>query len=210
MKTQKITSGKNGFTVLSMATAIIFLMASCQKDQLPNPLNAANANTILSSNRSSKPSPYIPAYAMITIMHDGGHSISNPGYSVTAYSNGIAVFNGYRNVAKIGEVKFQLSKDQLLAVETEINKSRFLSIADDLTYIPDAPYVTTTCTISLTPKTDVTNADVVNLNPADRSITKSLIDYNEGYPASLIALRTEVENTLNISMYVHGDHDVNF
>jgi len=187
MEQLKNRNTKSTLPILSIAIVLMLYCTGCQKEDIPVPLDASKN---ISTGQTSRTIP--PLYTVISITHDGGYSVSAANYRVTVMSNGIAIFNGYRNVAKIGEVKFDLTEEKLLKIEELIKKYDFFSITDDLKYIPDLPYVTTTCAL---PQTNSV-AEV-----ADHS--RSLIDYNKGYPEALIQLRKDVELLLNISSYVN-------
>ncbi len=189
MKQLNDRNTKSTFPILSIMIVAILYCTGCQKEDMPVPMGATN-----NSGDRQTPLSTSPLYTVIKINHSGGFSTSGLSYDITVMSNGVAVFNGYRNVAKIGEVKFEVPREKMLQIAGLIKRYEFFSIEDDLSYIPDLPCVTTTCTLP-----ETTPAEV-----ADHS--RSLIDYNKGYPAALIGLRTDVELVLNISSYVNIQH----
>lgn len=196
MKTIKNFNLKNSLSISFAAFAL--LLASCKKDDLAT--TSANESTKSASAKYAMPGqakqstlknitrdhdPKIKeVFSMITIDHIAARTHA-PDYCVTVKSDATVIFEGRRNVALVGTKEWKLNAEQFHALKDMFEHSGFNSIEDNLSLLADVPMVSTTWSNSL----------------ADFS--RTLIDYNQGYPEALISLRNKAEDMLDLSKYVN-------
>ena len=130
-------------------------------------------------------------FTSIKIDHFPGRSRSAD-YSVTLYSNGSGLYEGRSNVHIIGTSKFDISKNQLNAVNQLC--IRFFAHRDEVVFevekLLPIPVVVTTYT---------PNDDYPPIRFWDRN------DNDDPSTARLIAFRTTIEQIINTSRFTKGD-----
>ncbi|MEP7170816.1 MAG: DUF6438 domain-containing protein [Bacteroidota bacterium] len=208
MKTLQINSPlkREILFFLSLMISSLFFLASCQKEEQSLPSSENNSNGDRQVQNGAKPSlpdvkngiggvvaltdraiSHRVIFEMIKINHIAGRSM-NPDYSVTVFSDGKVEYDGRRNVAVKDKVIMQIKDVTVKELRNLFEASKFFSLDDRLSIVADIPQVLTT----------FNDSDIAEKAP------KTLIDYNHGYPAELIALRIRTESILNIAPLVTG------
>jgi hypothetical protein len=190
---------KNDAAILPFIIALFF-MASCAKEDAIQP----SASAAIQSDEAAKiaklhsveafavANPIDRAFTMIQIEHKSrfASSVLNStlaDYSVIVKSNGTVTYEGRANVKKVGKVEFSIGASELRTLSMLFAEADFNNIVDNLVCIPNRPLTLTT----------------FQEKAGERG--KTLVDFGQGYPATLIQLRTEVEDILHISQYVKGN-----
>ena len=112
----------------------------------------------------------------------------SPDYKVTVYSNGLVSFTGRKNVEFIGHALLKVSEEDMILIKKLIANANFFNMTDKKLNAQDMPATTTTCSMM----------QQLSIDASFSYQTKSLIDYNNGYPRALYTLRTSIENQLPI------------
>ena len=177
--TRKIKSATAGLTFFMCGALLI---TACQKEDMQQP----SYTTVAASENQRLIDQVLPidllAFSLIKIDHLSARSFM-PDYCVTVSADGIASFEGRRNVGVLKTVKFKLTKDQLSAINELCLQTNFFKIEDLDLNIPDMPIVTTTFS---------------------NSEQKAMNSDSGGVPAELVSFRTQIEKLLNISKFVNG------
>lgn len=170
---------------------LAFIMAGCQKEQLPIP-GSSSYSEALGNEKLSRPE--IRPNEIIRIDHQAARSFL-PDYMVSLYDNGTVVFYGRKNVANYGKVTYRISESTMQEFSQIVKATDFFNISDTLTYQQDRPLTITTFSFPIHPAGE----------PWFDSAAKSLIDYNGTYPEALIGMRVKVERLLKTSELI-GRH----
>lgn len=191
MKTQKRTPIVSALGTLSLIIMLAFSINSCQKDDLTTTGNSSSNGTDQSLGKSvANTLPYLGP-ALIRIDHLAGMT-QEPDFSVTLYNNGAIVFEGRRNVSLIGQARLAAKFETIVTVKKLITASEFFNMKVKTTNVLDAAKTITTCSMKQSAATDASFS----------AKTRSLIDYNNGYPRDLYTLRTEIEKLLDIQKFI--------
>ena len=188
MKTQQ-TSAKSALATLTIIIMLAFTFSSCQKEETATPANSANHEYPAESTERAAADARIPApgMAFITIDHMAVKSMS-PDYKVTVYSNGLVSFTGRKNVEFIGHALLKVSEENMIIIKKLIANANFFNMTDKKLNAQDMPATTTTCSMM----------QQLSIDASFSYQTKSLVDYNNGYPRALYTLRTSIENQFPI------------
>jgi len=124
-----------------------------------------------------------PLFTVMRIAHEAART-TNPDYILSVNSDGGVVFQGIRNVSHIGTFKYRMSPAAFVSFNRTLNDIDFYSIVDNNELIMDVPVITTTYQRAM-------GADI-----------RTLYDYDNGYPSTLVALRTKVESLINADFYI--------
>ena len=200
MKAQKKTLWMFG---LYLVVPFLMLISGCQKDEVIPVANPAGQTPTLNNSKSAianftnpeMPAPQLtdskqtmaefsasPLNLMMRIKHEAART-DKPDYMVALYTDGSVAFEGVRNVSHIGTFYYRIPKASLDAFNETMREVNFYAIADINEVIMDVPMISTTF-------------------QGAGSDPKTLIDYDNGYPATLIALREKVESLLNVSRFI--------
>ena len=194
MKTLKNIRIQNSIAA-TVIVSLLFL-SSCQKEDL---VTTTSGNVTTSDNAKHDPQgkrhqvhpaadarfelPEAQSTIMIKIDHIAGRTHA-PDYSVSIKFDGTIIFEGRRNVAYLDTKEWRLASDKFMNVKQLFENSGFNSIENHLSELADVPMVYTTWSASA----------------AQRS--KTLFDYNDGYPEGLISLRQKAESILDLGQYI--------
>ncbi|MEP7167808.1 MAG: DUF6438 domain-containing protein [Bacteroidota bacterium] len=169
---------KNIIICFSLSGSLALLMAGCQKEESVQPASESN-------DYSDQKQILLPeaVFESISIDHYAGTSLL-PDYSVKVSADGQGVYEGNRNVAVIGKVRFDVSEATLKSLKEMFSHSNFFRMRDEIIFAPDLPVNTT-----------------AYASKGGADFTKTLHD-RDAKPAELASLRNKVEDLLHISKYV--------
>ncbi len=176
--TRKINSAITGL-ILMMSTSL--LITSCQKEEMQQP-SSENNTASKTSNTDKLSQSAAMAFSSIRIDHIAAKSLLAD-YSVTINSNGMATYEGRRNVHIIRSVDFKISSEALGQINNICKSIDFFKLHGSRSSIPDMPSVETTFRL------------------LDKQ--SKLSDY-EGQPAQLVSFRTKIENILDLSRFINA------
>jgi len=123
-----------------------------------------------------------PLYLVMRIKHSAART-DKPDYRISLYQDGSVAFEGVRNVARVGTFYYKIPDNTMQDFNRMMQEVDFYGIVDDNPVILDVPMISTTFVRA-------------------GSDPKTLIDYNNGYPQTLIALREKVESMLSVVRYI--------
>jgi hypothetical protein len=164
-----------------VTAASLFFLTSCRKEEPAAP----SANVNLSQAKTSAVNKIEPPnYGFMTIQIDHTRQIYTPEYSVTVRYDGWVTFEGRKNCAYNHIITFYVPYENVSRLQNLFLNTNFFEIADALKTSTNSPAVLTTC---------------INLGSGT---SKTLTDFNKGYPAALIYFRTKAESLMGITKYV--------
>ena len=190
MKTSnlKIRKVKYGFSILSLAFVSVFFLASCSKDELPQP--SAGNTAVANVEMKQIAPPIVYAFTVIAIDHQAGRN-RLPDYRVTVKSDGTVLFEGRRNVVVRGKVSFTIGAGRLSELIAVFKNGGFMKMKDQLDLNPELPRV-------------ATSFSAVDVDGANSAKMKTLVDNNK-LPAALVRMREKAELILHTERFVTGD-----
>ncbi len=198
MNTQRNSIGKMAGMLLLFLVASLFMSTGCQKDDL---MTNGSISTVYSNGTDRLVNPgdivsnrLIP---ILTIRHESARTAAKD-YVFNVYANGTASFIGVRNVAFVGEKRWDVTGATYKEFVSLMQYSNFFNIVDNNQQTPDLPQTITTYTEYINEPIEISNPG----NPASKpnlSRTKSLVDFNNGTPIELFRLRTTIEKIFKIS-----------
>ena len=197
MKTQSSNTAKSRLATLTIIIMLAFAFNSCQKDETPVLETTPAENhqfPVETINRSATTANTALAVVMVKIEHLAIKS-SQADYMVTLYTDGTIIFNGRKNVKYTGIARLQATTESMLSISALIRNSNFFTMSQSTKFAEDLPVTITTCA-QMQQTADVRT-------PAYK--TKSLSDYNNGYPKALCALRMNIERQLQIQDLIGGE-----
>lgn len=166
------------------------IYVSCQKDDLISPATSSLSTPTLkvsATHLNNSPETEIPRFVIFKVSHQSGNSQELPSYNVSLYNDGLVLFEGLRNVKVEGIHDYRISPSILEIVKADLAGSSFYSINDNLGIVPDLACCVTTLQLA-----------------ADQE-SKTLVDYNNGFPVELISIREKVEGILNDNIFIKGN-----
>ncbi len=191
MNTLRNLTIKMSGIVLFFAMTIIVMFSGCQKDDMTPSGNVSDANSVSRIDPRGLAVEVTRPFEVFRIDHQAGRTVQ-PAYIVSLMSNGTLTFVGVRNVAHLGKVSMDVGNSTLAKFNKLMSDVDFYKIEDNNVYSPDLPLVITTYH---QPKAGT-------INPDYDYITKSLIDFNNGYPSELIKLRLTAEKIFDVARLV--------